>query len=280
MTSCGAGCPVVLAAGGRATILTVPLRFRQLSGPAELAGASRLLTEVFGSDGDSIPVDLLTAIGCAGGFVGGALLDEDLVGVAVGFGEIPPPGTDTSPALHSHVAAVSSAARGLRVGQGLKWYQRDWALQRGIRVIHWTFDPLVRRNAVLNLNRLGAIATDYQENLYGAIPDNLNRGMESDRLLVRWELDNARVLAAWERANQRPPAGERAAREQADAPPGSVGGAAGLIDTPTDIEALVTTHPAAARRWRLQQRRAFAALAQGWTVTGIDPDGRYQVEIG
>jgi predicted GNAT superfamily acetyltransferase len=244
-------------------ILTVSLRFRQLTGPAELADASRLLVEVFGSDGDAIPGDLLTAIASAGGFVGGGLLDGELVAVAVGFGEVPAPGADGPRALHSHVAAVSSAARGLRVGQRLKWYQRDWALERGIRVIHWTFDPLVRRNAVLNLNRLGGVADSYHQNLYGAIPDALNRGMESDRLLVRWELDSPRVLAA---------------RDRAEAAPGDDDGAPGVIDTPVDIEALVATDPAAARDWRRDQRRAFGSLAPGWTVTGIDPDGRYRVE--
>jgi predicted GNAT superfamily acetyltransferase len=244
-------------------ILLVPLQFRQLSGPAELTEASRLLTEVFGSEGDEIPVDLLTAIACSGGFVGGALLDDDLVGVAVGFGEIPPPGVAQPAALHSHVAAVSPAARGMRVGQRLKWYQRTWALERDIRVIHWTFDPLVRRNAVLNLNRLGAVADTYCRDLYGSIPDALNQGMESDRLVVRWELDSARVLAAARRSGRTGPAG----------------GPAGIIDTPADIESLLLADLPAAQQWRLRQRQAFASLPDGWTVTGIDPDGRYQVEL-
>lgn len=253
-------------------ISNVSLRFQQLSSPVELSGAARLLTEVFGSDGDEIPLDLLTAMVCAGGFVGGALLDHRLVGVAVGFGEIPAVGFDGPAALHSHVAAVSPAARGLRVGQRLKWYQREWALERGIRVIHWTFDPLVRRNAVLNFNRLGAAASTYCENLYGAIPDALNRGMESDRLLVRWELDSPRVLAAQRRAGSDAGCGAGPAQGIAPVP-------AGIIDTPGDIELLVAADPPAAKNWRLRQRQAFRSLPRGWTVTGIDLDGRYQVEV-
>jgi len=244
-------------------ILFVSLQFRQLAGPVELSAASRLLTEVFGSDGEEIPVDLLTAIACSGGFVGGALLDGDLVGVAVGFGEISPPGVARPAALHSHVAAVSQAARGMRVGQQLKWYQREWALERDVRVIHWTFDPLVRRNAVLNLNRLGAVADTYRRDLYGPIPDALNRGMESDRLVVRWELDSPRVLAALRRSG----------------PAGRADGPAGTIETPADIESLLLEDPLAAQQWRHRQRQAFASLPDGWTVTGVDPDGRYQMEF-
>lgn len=244
---------------------SVPLRMRQLSGPTDLALASSLLAEVFGAPSESLPVDLLTAVECSGGFVGGAWLDRELVGVAVGFGEIATPGSAERPGLHSHVAAVRASARGLRVGQRLKWYQRDWALDRGIRVIHWTFDPLVRRNATLNLNRLGAVTSTYRVNLYGPISDALNAGMESDRLLVRWELDSPRVLAARERIDCTRTA--------------FVGGArVGSISTPRDIETLVRTDLPAAREWRRVQRQAFRDLPVGWVVTGIDEDGNYEVE--
>jgi predicted GNAT superfamily acetyltransferase len=263
------------------------LRLRQLSGPTELAAAADLITEVFGAD-DPTPVDLLVAITCAGGFVGGAELDGRLIGCAMAFGEVAEPGSTHAPGLHSHVAAVRSTARGMQVGQQLKWYQRQWALERGIDVIHWTFDPLVRRNAVLNLNRLGAVATAYHEDFYGTIPDALNAGMASDRLLVRWNLTSARVQAA---AAARPavhtppdPTVQPDPTEPADPTPlpdsdeptGRT--PVGTIATPTDIEDLVTHDPAAAQQWRARQRAEFAALPERWIVTGIDPDGRYQVE--
>ncbi|WP_037364677.1 GNAT family N-acetyltransferase [Nakamurella lactea] len=239
------------------------LHLRQLSGPAELTEAADLMTEVFGSQ-EAMPVDLLVAVACAGGFVGGAELDGRLVGVAMAFGEVAAPGTQRTPGLHSHVAAVRASARGLRVGQQLKWYQRQWALERGIDVIHWTFDPLVRRNAVLNLNRLGAVAAAYREDLYGTIPDALNAGMASDRLLVRWELASPRVQAASDAA---------ASPASPALPPPT-----GTIETPPDIEQLVASDPAAALQWRRRQRAAFASLPDGWMVTGIDAEGRYEVE--
>jgi predicted GNAT superfamily acetyltransferase len=78
----------------------------------------------------------------------------------------------------------------------LKLFQRDEALLRNIRLIRWTFDPLELRNAHFNLNRLGAICRKYLANLYGQTTSPLHRGLPTDRLVVEWHLDSARVVAA------------------------------------------------------------------------------------
>ena len=49
----------------------------------------------------------------------------------------------------------------------LKLRQREDALQRGIELIEWTFDPLEMKNAFFNMERLGAIVRRYVENQYG-----------------------------------------------------------------------------------------------------------------
>jgi predicted GNAT superfamily acetyltransferase len=100
--------------------------------------------------------------------------------------------------LHSHMTGVQSEYRDRGVGRMLKLFQRSEALGRGIRLIQWTFDPFEVRNAHFNLNRLGAICREYQPNLYGVTTSPLHRGMETDRLLVEWHLDSARVVAAIE----------------------------------------------------------------------------------
>lgn len=239
------------------------LELRQLSGADQFTAAARLIAEVFGAnDGPPLAVDTLAAIAGSGGFVGGAYLDGALVGTAVAFGEVAAPGGRDPVGLHSHVAAVAASARGLRIGQRLKWYQRDWACERGIEVIHWTFDPLVRRNATLNLNRLGGVSVRYDENLYGAIPDALNAGLESDRLLLRWDLTSDRVAAARQSDDLRTEPEDVITR----------------IPTPPDVEALLQTDPPAARAWRQQVRKAFAELPPGWIATGIDAEGNYRVE--
>jgi len=100
--------------------------------------------------------------------------------------------------LHSHMTGVHSKYRDRGVGRMLKLFQRGEALGRGIRLIQWTFDPLELRNAHFNLNRLGAICREYQPNLYGDTTSPLHRGLATDRLLVEWHLDSARVVAAIE----------------------------------------------------------------------------------
>jgi predicted GNAT superfamily acetyltransferase len=64
--------------------------------------------------------------------------------------------------------AVQPAAQGQGLGRRLKAYQRSCLLALGIEVACWTYDPLVAANAHLNLNRLGARATQYLPDLYGA----------------------------------------------------------------------------------------------------------------
>ena len=90
------------------------------------------------------------------------------------------------PALHSHLAAVAPAARGLGAGAAIKFHQRQWAAARGLRTITWTFDPLIRRNAWFNLAKLGAAVEAYLPDFYGRMDDGINDGDATDRLLVVW----------------------------------------------------------------------------------------------
>ena len=48
------------------------------------------------------------------------------------------------------------------IGLALKWHQRRWCLDRGIRTVEWTYDPLVARNGWFNLTKLGARAVAYE----------------------------------------------------------------------------------------------------------------------
>ena len=89
--------------------------------------------------------------------------------------------TPTSPA--------SARRTGKHVGLALKQHQRRWALGRGIMTIEWTFDPLVRRNAYFNLVKLGARVVGYEPAFYGAMHDAFNDGDDTDRAVVRWNLE-------------------------------------------------------------------------------------------
>jgi predicted GNAT superfamily acetyltransferase len=159
--------------------------------------------------------------------------------------------------LHSHVAGVRPEAQNAGVGFALKLDQRRWALEQGIGLITWTFDPLVRRNAVFNLAKLGATVSEYLVDFYGAMADGVNAGQGSDRWWVRWELDGpAPTIGSKHFVEPRPI--DR------------------ICPTPDDIEALRRVDPLAGRRWRVEVRETLtSALADGYAVAGVGADGAY-----
>src|SRR5262245_895228 len=60
-------------------------------------------------------------------------------------------------AYYSHMASVAEDMRHQNIGFRMKLAQRARALESGIPLVFWTFDPLQSRNANLNINKLGAI---------------------------------------------------------------------------------------------------------------------------
>jgi predicted GNAT superfamily acetyltransferase len=72
----------------------------------------------------------------------------------------------------------------------LKLEQRASALERGITLIQWTFDPLQAKNAYLNIEKLGVIVRRYEVEVYG--PPSLG---QTDRLIAEWWLDKPRLHA-------------------------------------------------------------------------------------
>src|SRR5438445_6164727 len=158
----------------------------------ELEACVALQKEVWNFDDvDLIPLRLFVVATKIGGQVIGAFDGEELIGFAMSI-----PGTrGGNPYLHSHMLAVREAFRNGGLGRRLKLAQRDDALQRGIRLIEWTFDPLEIKNAWLNIERLGAIARRYNPNQYGMSSSPLQGGLPTDRLVAEWWLDSRRVHA-------------------------------------------------------------------------------------
>lgn len=106
--------------------------------------------------------------------------------------------------LHSHQVGVKKRYQNSGIGALLKLKQREYALNMGIDLVRWTFDPLQAKNAHFNFVKLGVINREYIENLYGELRDGLNRGIPTDRFFVEWYVTSPRVVSRIERG-VRPP---------------------------------------------------------------------------
>ena len=154
-------------------------------------------------DGDcniSIPDYLTITIAREnGGVVLLAWNDETPVGFCLGFlsflGEENRVGENMKFIHYSHMAGVVPAYRGHKLGQRIKWAQRDAVLAMGIDRIVWTFDPLETLNGRLNLHKLGTVCNTYKRNVYGEGHDGLNWGVPTDRFYVDWHIESAWVQA-------------------------------------------------------------------------------------
>ena len=157
---------------------------------AELEKCVELQRETWGlADIDILPTRSFVTGNRIGGLVLGAFDDDRLVGFAAATPGI----RERQPYWYSQMLAVKEGCRDSGIGLDLKLAQRDHARQRGIRLIDWTFDPLESKNAHFNITKLGVIARSYYVNLYGATLSRLQEGLESDRLIAEWWLDQPRV---------------------------------------------------------------------------------------
>jgi predicted GNAT superfamily acetyltransferase len=138
------------------------------------------------------PASVLVTAQKNGGLVAGAFNDSGhMVGFLFGFVGV----TKDGKFKHcSHLMGVLPELRRQGVGEALKRYQRDYVLKQGLfDLVTWTFDPLEGANATLNIARLGGLARRYYVNLYGEMPDGLNRGLPSDRFEVEWWVKSPRA---------------------------------------------------------------------------------------
>lgn len=257
----------------------------ELSALAELDECSALLQRVWRAahPAELASPSMLRTYAHSGNYVAGAYRGGVLVGASVGFfGRTPVPGHDRFH-LHSHLAGVERGGHGQGVGFALKQHQRAWTLARGVAEVHWTYDPLIQRNAYFNLQKLGVDAAEYLPEFYGPMTDGINSGDLSDRVLVVWRLDSPRVAAA-----ARGVCGEvdlagavALVSRSADGPEPVVhepddAAAVLTVAVPADVEELRRRDPGAALAWRHAVRDALTGrLAAGYRIAGMSRDGRY-----
>ena len=140
---------------------------------------------------ERVPIAILKVSQRLGGIASGAY---DTKGQLVGF-IFGMTGVQNGEVVHwSDMLAVKPELRNSGLGVRLKDYQRKALLAKGIRKMHWTFDPLESKNAYLNLNKLGATSKEYVRDIYGQTDSPLHSGIGTDRLVTTWILDSPRTI--------------------------------------------------------------------------------------
>ncbi len=169
------------------------IEIRECSTLDELSACVDLQREVFALPEIEIsPVRHFVVTRNAGGFALGAFAGEALVGFVLSV----PAFLRGEKAFYSHMTAVRADFQGHGVGGRLKWAQRERALAADVKFIKWTFEPVKARNAFFNLEKLGAVVTEYQENFYGvdySTAADQQIGLASDRLFAEWQLESEKV---------------------------------------------------------------------------------------
>lgn len=265
------------------------ITIRPLLGLHEMREAVDLQKTYWGDDLESvIPAHMLFSLASHGGHVLAAFDDETMIGVLVGF--LGTSEQDTKRPAMANLQIVSkrmvvlSSYRNQGIGYRLKLAQRKFAVEQGIRLVSWTFDPLLAPNAHLNVRKLGVTCETYLEDYYGVEDEGgLVTLGSSDRLVADWWVTNRRVE---ERLH-----GNRAdlsiehyvdaettvinpttvtsdgvllPAEKNNMPSSTLA----LVEIPTDYQRMVRDNPTLAQHWRLHIRDVLQQhLNAGFVIT-------------
>lgn len=177
---------------------------RQLETIEEFRMAEEAQRAIWGvlDDTEVVPVHALLTVQKNAGLVLGAFDGKKMVGFLFGFLGRTPEGKEKH---CSHQMGVVPGYRGQRVGEALKRRQREFALEQGLDLITWTYDPLEGRNAYLNIRKLGAVCRTFVRDLYGEMQDALNVGLPTDRFQVEWWIRSPRVESRFSSKAPSPP---------------------------------------------------------------------------
>jgi predicted GNAT superfamily acetyltransferase len=175
------------------------LEIRALRRLADMHAVVELQRAYWGDSAESvIPAHMLFSLANYGGHVLTAFDGDRPIGVLVGFlgthSSAPPRPAMANLQIVSKRMVVLPEYRGTGIGYRLKLRQRELAIEQGIRLVEWTFDPLLSLNAHLNVRKLGVICPTYLQDYYGTSNESgLALMGSSDRVTAQWWVTNRRV---------------------------------------------------------------------------------------
>jgi predicted GNAT superfamily acetyltransferase len=258
---------------------------RILESPEEMESVEELQRAVWpGSETDIVPAHLLITAMHNGGLIIGAFQDGQIIGFVFGFPGIEFIPDGPRPKHCSHMMGIHPKYRDSGVGFALKRAQWQMVRHQGLDHITWTYDPLLSRNAYLNIAKLGAVCNTYRRAEYGDMRDGLNAGLPSDRFQVDWWVNTRRVerrlgkhprrplkLDNFSKAKLQPLYTPYSTTSHLLHPPehfSPLEGKLALAEIPSDFIALKESDFALARDWRFFSREIFeTAFAAGYLIT-------------
>jgi predicted GNAT superfamily acetyltransferase len=258
------------------------MTIRSLHTIPEFRAVMALEQEIWGygdpEDAVGIPVFVITLK--RGGILLGAYDGDRLIGFVYSLAGLKH-GRSTQ---WSHMLGVMPAYRAAGIGRDLKLAQRRRALEMGIDLMEWTYDPLQTASAHLNFRRLGVVVDEYHENVYGESSSMLHRGNPTDRFIAQWWMRSARVEQAIGPAAALPDTAAGVDRILSDAVPvlrcrgrqdrvepvdprTDYAGPRVSVAVPGGFTEMLTHDPSLARIWRMATREVFGHyLGHGYTV--------------
>ena len=240
---------------------------------------------------DVVPPPVLMVSARRGGILLGAFDGDEMKGFVYSIPAI----KEGRLTQWSHMLGVAPDVRGRGVGARLKLAQRERALEMGIDLIEWTYDPLQAANAHLNFARLGVVVEEYEENIYGESSSPLHSGTPTDRFVAEWHLTRPHVERRIQGAGAvlRDSTVASAAvvnpsrHERGWLRPGAANlmldARRLLVEVPTAFSAMLEAEPALALEWRLAARGIFQAyFSRGYRAVDffLSPDvGQYLLAL-
>ena len=261
-------------------IVVEPLNF-----PERFSAFERLLPEIVGPKGGHVLLrQLLATVNRVGGLLLGAY-DTDAVPIRLRGCLI-----DLPAHRHGHLCRqtllhyVEESARNCGVGYRLREKEREMCQKDNVELITWMIDPLRGAQAHFAFNKIGAIATSYERDVYGELTDPDNAGLATDRLTTEWWIACPRVAEIVEKG--RLPHHYRYGFDRMEVVTKTVATDSGvrrlskvetdfrsdvlLFEIPVDLDRVRTCDADLARDWRVKTRDAFEVLfAGGYVISGF-----------
>lgn len=154
-----------------------------------------------------------------------------------------------------HQVGVSPDNQRKGVGYQLMLELRRSMLDRKVKKIFWTYDPLESINANLYIRKLGGIITRHFTDYYGKTTSKLHLGIPTDRFRVEWNIRDKRVHETIRLGHVPEIPQDQDAK---------------CVDVPLNIQELKDKNPSEAIKWRMKTRKLFDGYIEKRKFVGVD----------